>query len=234
MPDLLALAAFVDALLETNSYPTAEDTLYRHSVRPVGRLGLAVEADFDAKEWAEAQHLDAVFLHRPWKLDTQTLPPDIGVLSAHLPFDDHLTLGVNPRLAAVLGLTAWEPFGDKAGRPLGMLGRVSPAPFDTLQARLQDIFGGLDCARAGKAGRENITSITVVNAMTDTLVREAAACGAQLYVTGQERAGARDAVEETGIGIAAVGHARCEQWGLRALAGPLRERWTALTVCVRE
>lgn len=230
MPDLLALAAFVDALLETNSYPTAEDTLYRHSVRPVARLGLAVEANFDVWAWAQAGGLNAVFLHRPWKLDGQTLPPDIGVLAAHLPFDDHLTLGVNLRLATLLGLTDWEPFGDKAGRPLGMLGHVSPAPFDTLRWTLHDIFGGLDCAQVGTM--ETVTTVAIVNAMTDALVRDAAAQGAHLYVTGQERTIARPAVEGTGIGILAVGHGRCEQWGLRALAGLLRERWASLEVVV--
>lgn len=232
MPDLLALAAFLDTLLETNASPTQEDTLYRRSMRPVARLGLAVEADFDVWAWVRAQDLDAVFLHRPWKLDTQTVPPDIGVLMAHTPFDDHLTLGVNPCLALVMGLADWEPFGDKAGRPLGMLGHVTPAPFDTLRNALEDIFGGLECARAGAA--DTVATVAVVNAMTDALIREASACGAQAYVTGQERTGAHRAVEETGIGIAAVGHRRCEQWGLRALAGLLRERWAGLQVCVRE
>lgn len=231
MPALLALAAFLDARLETKTFLPPEDTLYRHSVRPVARLGLAVEADFDVVHWVQTESLDAVFLHRPWKIDPQPLPPDIGVLASHAPFDDHLTLGVNPRLALVLGLTDWQPFGSKAGRPLGMLGRVMPAAFDTLRQTLEDIFGGLEGAKAGTA--DAITTVVVVNAMTEALVREAATRGAQIYVTGQERIPARAAVEETGIGVAAVGHARCEQWGLRALAGLLRERWAALEVVVR-
>ncbi len=232
MPDLLALAAFLDTVLEANTYSPREDTLYRHSLRPVARLGLALEANFDVWTWAQAQGLDAVFLHRPWKIDSQSMPPDIGILMSHAPFDGHLTLGVNPRLALVLGFTHWEPFGSKDGRPLGMLGHIFPAPFDTLRLTLEDIFGGLDCAHAGTA--DTITTVAVVNAMTDAVVREAAARGAQAYVTGQERTVARPAVEETGISIAAVGHRRCEQWGLRALAGLLRERWAGLEVCVRE
>lgn len=232
MPDLLALASFLDTLLETNTYPTAEDTRYRQSMRPVARLDLAVEANFDVVHWVQTERLDAVFLHRPWEIDPQPLPPGIGVLMSHAPFDDHLTLGVNPRLALVMGLADWEPFGSKAGRPLGMLGRIMAAPFDTLHQTLEDIFGGLDAARMGTA--DTITTVAIVNAMTDTLIREAAARGAHVYVTGQERVPARPAVEETGLGVIAVGHACCEQWGLRALAGLLRERFAALEVVVHE
>ena len=59
--------------------------------------------------------------------------------------------------------------------------------------------------------------------MNDGLVRAANAAGAGLYVTGQWRQPARAAVRETGIGVAAVGHARSEVWGLRALVRLLRE-----------
>ncbi len=232
MSDLLALASFLDALLETNTYPDAEDTRYRPSMRPVARLGLALEADFDVAHWVQTHALDAVFLHRPWKIDTQPLPLDIGVLMAHAPFDDQLTLGVNPRLALVMGLADWEPFGDKAGRAFGMLGQVAETSFDTLCVTLGDIFGGLESAQAGTA--DTITTVAVVSAMTDALVRAADARGAHVYVTGQVRVPARAAVEETGLGVVAVGHRRCEQWGLRALAGLLRERWAGLEVCVRD
>lgn len=231
MPDLLALAEFLNTALETNTSPPHEDTLYRHSLRPVGRLGLALEANFDVWAWAQAHDLDAVFLHRPWKIDSQTVPPDIGVLMSHTGLDIHLTLGVNPRLASALGLADWEPFSVKNEHPLGMLGHVSPAPFGVLRVMLEGIFGGLDCAHAGTAG--TITTIAVVNAMTDALVREACARGAQAYVTGQERTAAREAAAETRMAVVAVGHVRCEQWGLRALMGLLRERWAGLEVVVR-
>lgn len=74
--------------------------------------------------------------------------------------------------------------------------------------------------------------VAVVGAMTDALVREAADRGAQIYVTGQYRQPAREAVRETGIGVIAVGHRRSEIWGLRALAGVIRERWSMIEVIV--
>ena len=55
--------------------------------------------------WTETQRLDALFLHRPFKLEVSTLPDDMGVLASHLPFEERLALGYNPRLADALGMT---------------------------------------------------------------------------------------------------------------------------------
>lgn len=64
--------------------------------------------------------------------------------------------------------------------------------------------------------------------MTDSLVREAATRGANVYITGQLRQRAEQALLETKIGVIAVGHRRGEVWGLRVLAGVLSERWSSL------
>ena len=66
--------------------------------------------------------------------------------------------------------------------------------------------------------------------MSDALVREADVRGADLYVTGQLRQPAEIAAVETGIGVIAVGHRRSEEWGLRAIAHVLQERWYELEV----
>lgn len=55
-----------------------------------------------------------------------------------------------------------------------------------------------------------------------------------IYITGQLRQPAQAAVLETGISVVGVGHHRCEQWGLRALAGVLRERWSRLEVVLAD
>jgi len=72
--------------------------------------------------------------------------------------------------------------------------------------------------------------VAVVGAMTDALVREAAERGATLYITGQFRQPAKLAVAQTQIGVIVVGHRRSELWGLQALTGVVRERWSGLEV----
>jgi putative NIF3 family GTP cyclohydrolase 1 type 2 len=168
-------------------------------------------------------------LHRPWSLEPEQLPPDIGVLAYHQAFDDRLTLGYNPRLAAALGMLASHPFGMHKGRVVGMLGTVPPQSAAAYVHLLHDVFGGSD-AVVGNTSETNLAGIAVMGALSDALVREAASRGAQLYVTGQLRAVAEAAVAETGITVVAIGHRRSEAWGLRALAGVLRERWASLTV----
>ncbi len=67
--------------------------------------------------------------------------------------------------------------------------------------------------------------VAVAGAMTDALVRAAAAAGAGLYVTGAWRAPGSAAVAETGIDVLAVGHAAWEAWGLEELRTRLADRW---------
>ncbi|HEY0779142.1 MAG TPA: Nif3-like dinuclear metal center hexameric protein [Gemmatirosa sp.] len=234
-----ALATFLHDVLGAAAYPPAErggvfrparDTRDPVS-RPIDRFGLALEPWPGLRAWAADATLDAVFLHRPWRLAPGDLAPSVGVLYSHLPFDAHLTTGDNAPLAAALGFLSRRRFGARDGRPLGMLGDVRPERAADLVARVVAEFGGDDAVVLPDPERV-VSRVAVVGAMTDALVREAAERGAELYVTGQLRAPARDAVTATRIAVAAVGHARSEQWGLRALARLFRERWGALDVRV--
>lgn len=225
MIDLDALAEFLDQFLAIHRFGEDQGGVYRASVRPIHRLGLALEPWPELSEWARGENLDALFLHRPWKLQPGQV--GLGVLSYHLAFDECLTLGFNPRLAIALGMSDLEVLGEKAGRPIGMFGKVPTQSFARYATWVQEVFGMQD--QAAGAGAE-VSQVAVVGAMTDKLVREAAVRGAEVYVTGQLRQPAHQAVIETGIRAIAVGHRRSEEWGLQALAGVLRERWSGLEV----
>ncbi len=187
------------------------------SEREVRRLGLALEPP------VRVESLDALFLHRHWGMRDE----GIGVLASHLPFDERLTIGFNPDLAEVLGIEAPEVLGTKEGRALGMIGGFAGG--DLLE-RIVAAFGEPEAVERG-SGAE-IRRVAAVGAMTDALVREAAARGADAYVTGQVRAPARRAVAETGIAVIAIGHRRSEVWGLHLLARLLRSEWPGLETVV--
>lgn len=173
-----------------------------------------------------SQALDALFLHRPWNL--AGLPADVGVLASHLPFDERLTIGFNPDLAEALGVTGIEVLGTNEGRPLGMVGDFGGGSFPQLIDRITAEFGAPEAVEPGSA----IHRVAIVGAMTNALVREAAERGVGAYMTGQMRAPARAAVEETGIAVVAVGHRRSEVWGLHLLARQLREEWPGLSTLI--
>jgi putative NIF3 family GTP cyclohydrolase 1 type 2 len=226
MVDLSDLAQFLDRCFAVERYGSDQGGVYHPSSRPIRRLGLALEPWPGVSRWVAAERIDGLFLHRPWRLPPGLL--DIGIIAYHLAFDEHLTTGLNPRLAAALHMAEIATLGEKEGRPLGMIGDVPAQSFAEHCIQLGAIFGGYD--EAHPPVLSPIVRVAVVGAMNDALVRAAAARGAQSYVTGQWRQPARNAVTDTGIGVVAVGHCRSEEWGLRALAGMLRERWASLEV----
>jgi len=222
------IAQFLAQFFAVHRFGDDPGGVYQSSTRPISRCGLALEPWSQLADWVSAERLDALFLHRPWKLQPNQLAPDIGVVAYHLAFDECLTLSFNPRLAEVLSMSAVEVLGEKAGRAIGMIGEIPAQDFASYCCYLDEVFGGQEEAHAG--AQSDVKRVAVVGAMTDTLVREAVSRGADMYITGQLRQPAQTAVLETGISIVGIGHRRSEEWGLRALAGVLRERWFRLEV----
>lgn len=230
-PTFSTIATYLDATLMSSRFPDDQNGIYRPSSppsRPVRRIGLAIEPWPDIGEWVREQRLDALFLHRPWRLDLTKLPTDVGVLAYHLAFDLTLTFGFNSRLAATLEMNTITPFAYKDGLPYGMFGDIAPTSLNDIATTLTNTFGKPPSIEAGST--ETIKRLAIVGAMTETLVREAATHAVDLYITGQFRQPARLAVQQTGINVAIIGHDAGEQWGMRALADLLRERWAILDV----
>lgn len=222
------LANFLDQYLNTAIYSEEPPTVYRPFGRSVARLGLALDPWPGLADWVKTAQLDAIFLHRPFKMEGIELPEDIGILASHLPFEERLALGYNPRLADALGMAAPSPLGQRKERPLGMLGNVPPQTVSAFYKSVAETFGGREDARTCE--RDKVTRVAVVSSMTAELMREASARGAEVYITGQMRQPAREAMLDTGLGVIIVGHRRSEEWALRSLAHILRERFAPLAV----
>lgn len=232
------IAEFLENKLFVHRFSADErGGIYHSSDQPVQRIGLALEPFPGLAKWVTEMDLDALWLHRPWQLDLAHLPNGVGVLAHHLPFDEALTIGFNERLFSQLQASGMpEPLGYKQEaakgkesmpeRPIGMLADVTEQEFDYWLDWVKMTFGGYDRAEAGHSSaswRNTNSRIAVVGAMTDALVREAAGRGAQLYLTGAYRKPGQQAVDETGIAVIAVGHRRCEEWGLQELGNLLQE-----------
>ncbi|OUL31603.1 Nif3-like dinuclear metal center hexameric protein [Nostoc sp. 106C] len=229
---LQEIAEFLNCFFNVELFPISEKGgIYLASSNSVARLGLALEPDTQLHEWIKTQNLDALFLHRPWKLTADEISPELGVISYHLPFDECLTLGFNLRLAQILRMSELEVLGKKENRAIGMIGEIPTQSFTHLCSFITQIFGGQE--QVHPAFNSDVKRIAVVGAMTDSLVREAGERGADVYITGQLRQPAAAAMQETKIGAIAVGHRRSEVWGLRSLAGVLQERWASLEVFVK-
>ena len=222
MVTLFDLETFLSNFLLASQFTDDQNGIYRASDRPVEKLGLALEPRPNISDWIIQNDLDALFLHRPWKLGR--ISKDVGVLAYHYAFDERLTTGYNPLLADALTLSQLEVLGEKDGRPLGMIGDVPSAPFTAFQVQIEAEFGGFEgvygATEAATWGE--VTRACVVGAMRPALIYEAAERGAQVYLTGQYRKSAAKAVAETGMNVLELGHERSEIWGLRMLG----ERFT--------
>jgi putative NIF3 family GTP cyclohydrolase 1 type 2 len=236
------IARFLHQQFSVDRYPASEaGGIFRPTKQPIQRLGLALEPWPGLETWATDNNLDAIWLHRPWQLDSG-VAPNLGVLANHLPFDETLSIGYNSVLARALGSTSQlEPLGFKQAvtdtgntlpqRAIGMLYDAESYEFDGWLKQISQQFRGYDRAEAGR--QTLINRVAIVGAMTDKLIHEAAERGAQLYVTGQYRKPAQEAVNQTGLAVVAVGHQRSEDWGLHALADILRTQWPAISLEVR-
>jgi putative NIF3 family GTP cyclohydrolase 1 type 2 len=226
------IARWLRTRLTTERYaPDEQGGVYRSSKRIVTRLGIVLEPFSGIGDWVRKNEIDAIWIHRPWRLQPNALPADVGVLFNHLPFDEHFTISYSPVIAQALELDNLEEIGYKQadnpnGEPLPQraIGMIA----DTTQTlsladwkqRIKDVFGGYDSV----VGEESTVAsrVAVVGAMNESLIREAAERGATLYLTGQHRPSADKAVLETGIAVIAIGHRRSEEWGLQALGYELQ------------
>lgn len=214
------LAACVARRVEADAFPGDPPLIVIPTDRPVARLGFALQPAPGLAAWAAARQLDAIFLHRPWGVKDAGLPGGVGVLASHRGFDERMTIGANPALAQALEMRDLEPL-DAGGRAAGMIGRAGPTDAGLVVARVARLLGGVE--EVVPNGAPHLHRIAIVNAMTDALVRHAAARGADLYVTGQLREPARRALAETGLAAIAIGHQRSEEYALRTLAALLAE-----------
>jgi putative NIF3 family GTP cyclohydrolase 1 type 2 len=232
-PGLDALRAAIDAELDADRFADLDDPngIWRQRAGPIRAVGLVLESWSGIAAWVADERLEALVIHRPWALP-EGLPGDPGVLAYHLAFDERLTIGLNSRLAAALPLRGMKPLGEKAGRPIGMIGDVDQVRLAAFGAALERTLG-TTVELHGDVERI-VRRAAVVGAMWPSVVEDASHDGADVYVTGTLRPSALEAVAETGIAVAVVGHHAPERWGLRALASSIASAFPSMRVAVRE
>lgn len=84
MIELETLAKFLDITLKAEQFAEDVNGVYQHSTQPIHRLGLILEPWAELPDWVRSKQIDALFCHRPWKLELNQLPVAIGILAYHL------------------------------------------------------------------------------------------------------------------------------------------------------
>lgn len=153
---------------------------------------------------------------------------DAALYSAHIPLDLHPIVGNNAVLAARLGLTATESFGQHKGVSIGIAG-VAPPRLHTREAvvgALAELLGiGREEIRLIAGGPAEVRKIGVITGAAGSAIGQAFAAGCDTYISGEGMHHSYFDATELGINVIYAGHYATETVGVQALAQHLHERY---------
>lgn len=201
----------------------------------VSRIVSGVTASMSLIDAASDYHADAILVHHGyfWRGEDPVLvgmkgrrisalfQRDISLLAYHLPLDAHPYLGNNAQLASRLGFTVEHTF-----RPdgVGFLGAVrAPMTKDEMVERIFATLGKKPLLISG--GDHPIRSIAWCSGGAQSFLQEAAALGADAYLSGEISEQTTHEAREMGIHYFAAGHHATERFGVQALGNWCADRF---------
>ncbi|MBB3143386.1 Nif3-like dinuclear metal center hexameric protein [Halomonas organivorans] len=150
---------------------------------------------------------------------------EIGLLAYHLPLDAHAALGNNATLGERLGFTADGCADGELGEGLVWLG-APPAPMGAV-ALAEHVGQRLDRApllvEAPEGGE--IRRVAWCTGGAQDMIAQAAAAGADAFISGEISERTTHLARELGIHYLAAGHHATERYGVQALGARLAEEF---------
>lgn len=242
---LARIVAYLDTYLDIDGVEDASlNGLQVEACDSVARVGVAVDAAAATIEAAVAERCDLLLVHHgllfggPQRI-TGTLADSVGrcfragisVYGAHLPLDLHAEVGNNVLLARSLGAEPATTFGDHGGVDIGTLARwPEPRPLAEVAGALA--AAGCDDQVMWAFGPDPVETAAVVTGSGCSLLRDAIAEGADLFITGEPRHSAYHTAREARINCLFAGHYATEVLGVRAVARRLAEEFDIETVWI--
>lgn len=243
-PALAAIAADLDALLETASVPdysAALNGIQLENRAPIRRVAAAV--DFSTRTIDGALELDANLLvvhHgmywgglRPlvgpaYERVRRLLARDVAVYASHLPLDAHPEIGNAALLARALGLVREGAFGQYKTIAVGARGGAdleTAALVERARAFARGHGGDAIASRFAAGRRTRSWAIVTGAGATVETLREAADTGVDTLVVGEGPHWSAVDAEEMGLVVVYAGHYATETLGVQALAARIAERF---------
>lgn len=224
----------LNALLEPEAFRDyCPNGLQVEGHRPIRKLVTGVTASQEFLDAAIANNADAVLVHHGyfWKGEDQRitgmkrrriatlLEAGVSLWAYHLPLDAHPTLGNNAQLAKRLGWKVTGSLRDEA-RPIGNRG-VTAAPQDiaSLKLQLEQILDFRPIHVPG--GPATVSHVAWCTGAAQGMIHDAAAVGADVYITGEISEPTAHAAAELGIHFLAAGHHATERYGVQAVGEKL-------------
>ncbi|WP_294945483.1 Nif3-like dinuclear metal center hexameric protein [Sulfurivirga sp.] len=235
MIDRDELVRYCDQLLNAPAFKDyAPNGLQVEGRREIRRIVTGVTACQALLEEAVRREADAVLVHHGyfWKGEPAPLTGmkgrrvrtlmahDLNLIAYHLPLDAHPELGNNAQLGKLWGLEDITPEADSLLR----LGRLSePRPVEDFIRRVAETLGRAPLHLPG--GPEQVQTVAWCSGAAQKMLPQAAAWGADLYVSGEVSEQTAHEARELDVHYLAAGHHATERVGVRALGEHLAERF---------
>lgn len=225
------LAAFLQQTLQSDKIkdycPNGIQVEGKNEIRRIVTGVTASQALIDA---AISQQADAIIVHHGyfWKSEAPQitgmkkrrlqalLQHDISLFAYHLPLDVHPKLGNNAQLGILLQAKHIQPVPTAEPTGVLMLGHFNAAQSLTQVAHLleQQLHRNV---LQHDAGIGDITTVAWCSGGGQGYIEQAAAAGAQLFITGEVSEQTIHISREMGIHFIAAGHHATERYGIKAL-----------------
>ena len=205
----------------------------------VATVATGVSAHAQLFELAASERTDLLLVHHGLFWGTQLFAIDaslkrrlqllfdagIALAAYHLPLDAHPEVGNNALLARALGAIELEPFGMHRGEAIGVLASLpgEGVPAAELFARVRESTSRDPLVF--DAGPERVRSLAVVTGAGADHLGEAAAVGADAFITGEPAERVMAEAREARVHFIAAGHYATETFGVRRLGELVAERF---------
>lgn len=238
--ELRELVDYLDRYLETSSFSDASaNGLQVEGSRSVRRIGLAVDACLASILLAAEKHCDLLIVHHGLLWGTELrlcghtyrrvralIEGDIALYASHLPLDAHPEVGNNAQIATGMSLSGIQPFGEYAGRRIGVRGSLNqPLLLPDAVTMCSERMGPPKSLL--RFGPEKIGHLGIVtgSASDPPLFEEASRDGIDLLITGEPKQAAYNLAQEYGLNVFYGGHYHTETFGVKALGDHLASRF---------
>jgi dinuclear metal center YbgI/SA1388 family protein len=230
------LVQWLDDYLSIKRIPDSSlNGLQFEGTETVTRVACAVDSTLATIEAAVEARADFLLVHHGWfwKQPVAITGPmakrvkaanagNLNLYAAHLPLDVHAEVGNNAQMASFLSLKNLEAFGEDHGLSLGFKGDLPvPLSLQDLADQIQKITGEVCLVHGG--GKSQVSSIAIISGGAAGFVGQAAAAGADCFITGEPSHAHFADSFEYGINTIFCGHYESEVFGVKALAMKLED-----------
>jgi dinuclear metal center YbgI/SA1388 family protein len=234
------ILAELDRLLEPERFEDyGPNGLQVPGASEVSAIASGVSAHVELFELAAAERVQLLIVHHGlfWGSGLQAIDAslkrrlqilfeaNIGLAAYHLPLDAHPELGNNALLARALGAVELAPFARHHGEPIGILAELpgQGLPAAELFGRVQQVTG--HDTLVFDSGPERVRVVAIVSGAGSDFLPEAAAAGADAFLTGEPAERAMALAREAQLHFIAAGHYATETFGIRQLGEHLGSRF---------